>query len=413
MGNRRDFFQQSFGAMGSGLLPAGLVRLWNPEPLASRSEWLRLMLQVAEPVVANLAKGTFSKALIFEGKPGQEARKSVASLEAFGRCFCGIAPWLNLPAEALSTEEKSWLQTWKSMALAALLEGIQEKSPDCFQFTIPQCLVDTAFLVYGLLQGEQVIWHQLTAREQQQLVSRLVQTRQFKPYNNNWLLFAAMVETFFQRMGYPHLQETIDHAISQHVAWYKGDGWFGDGPEFHLDYYNSLVIQPLLLENLGPAHLHRKAAVQVAQRYATQLELLIHPDGSYPPMGRSLTYRCGAFHHLAYMAYKDLLPENLSPGQVKKALQLVIHKTLPAPANYQEGWLKIGLTGAQPGLGESYITTASLYLCLSAFMPLGLQPEHAFWQQAAQLISQEKIFAGIDAPADQALKGMPFPGKKE
>jgi hypothetical protein len=245
------------------------------------------------------------------------------------------------------------------------------------------------------------------------LVSRLVQTRQFKPYNNNWLLFAAMVETFFQRMGYPHLQETIDHAISQHVAWYKGDGWFGDGPEFHLDYYNSLVIQPLLLENLGPAHLHRKAAVQVAQRYATQLELLIHPDGSYPPMGRSLTYRCGAFHHLAYMAYKDLLPENLSPGQVKKALQLVIHKTLPAPANYQEGWLKIGLTGAQPGLGESYITTASLYLCLSAFMPLGLQPEHAFWQQAAQLISQEKIFAGIDAPADQALKGMPFPGKKE
>src|SRR5690348_8773828 len=39
----------------------------------------------------------------------------------------------------------------------------------------------------------------------------------------------------------------VDYAIRQHEQWYKGDGIYGEGPEFHWDYYNSFVIQPMLL----------------------------------------------------------------------------------------------------------------------------------------------------------------------
>lgn len=39
-------------------------------------------------------------------------------------------------------------------------------------------------------------------------------------------------------------------ALDSHKAWYKGDGIYGDGAEFHLDYYNSYVIHPLLLQVL-------------------------------------------------------------------------------------------------------------------------------------------------------------------
>ena len=42
----------------------------------------------------------------------------------------------------------------------------------------------------------------------------------------------------------------VDYALRQHAQWYKGDGVYGDGPAFHWDYYNSFVIQPMLLDVL-------------------------------------------------------------------------------------------------------------------------------------------------------------------
>ena len=40
----------------------------------------------------------------------------------------------------------------------------------------------------------------------------------------------------------------IEKAVNKHLEWYKGDGAYGDGPPFHWDYYNSFVIQPMLLD---------------------------------------------------------------------------------------------------------------------------------------------------------------------
>jgi hypothetical protein len=37
----------------------------------------------------------------------------------------------------------------------------------------------------------------------------------------------------------------IGFAIHLFKIWYKGDGIYGDGKDFHWDYYNSFVIQPM------------------------------------------------------------------------------------------------------------------------------------------------------------------------
>ena len=76
---------------------------------------------------------------------------------------------------------------------------------------------------------------------------------------------------------------------------------YGDGPDFHFDYYNSFVIQPILLDiyaSTGVAGEEREwdalapGVVRRAVRYAEVQERLIAPDGSFPPLGRSLAYRC-------------------------------------------------------------------------------------------------------------------------
>ena len=81
-----------------------------------------------------------------------------------------------------------------------------------------------------------------------------------------------------------------------------------------------------------------------ARRYGAILERLVGPDGSFPAVGRSLAYRCGAFHLLAALALREQLPDGLPPAQARAALAAVIRRTLEAPGTFDaNGWLTIGL----------------------------------------------------------------------
>jgi hypothetical protein len=126
--------------------------------------------------------------------------------------------------------------------------------------------------------------------------------------------------------------------------------------------------------------------------------------GSFPAIGRSLAYRCGAFHLLAQMALRGSIPASVSPAQVRGALTAVIRRTLEAPGTFDaDGWMQIGFCGHQPGVGETYISTGSLYLCSVAFLPLGLPATHAFWSAPAQPWTSARAWAGQAFPIDHAL----------
>ena len=82
----------------------------------------------------------------------------------------------------------------------------------------------------------------------------------------------------------------------------------------------------------------------------------------------------------------------------------VIEKTLNAPANFdKDGWLNIGLSGHQPGIADTYITTGSLYLCMEIFLPLGLPVTDEFWSGPEEPWTAVKAWSGQDVPADHAL----------
>jgi len=150
-----------------------------------------------------------------------------------------------------------------------------------------------------------------------------------------------------------------------------------------------------------------------ARRYAAIQEMLIAPDGSYPAIGRSIAYRCGAFQLLAQMALRDQLPEGMAPSQVRCGLEAVIRRTLGAEGTFDEGgWLRVGLAGHQPCLAESYISTGSLYLCAAAFLPLGLAPSHEFWSGPDTDWTGRELWGGKDMRADHALHIAPPRSKR-
>jgi hypothetical protein len=148
----------------------------------------------------------------------------------------------------------------------------------------------------------------------------------------------------------------------------------------------------------------RPRVLQRARRYAAILERLIAPDGSFPAIGRSIAYRCGAFHLLAQLALRRELPDTVSPPQVRAALSAVIRRTLGAPETFdRDGWLTIGLAGHQPAIGERYISTGSLYLCAAAFLPLGLAPSDPFWALPAEPFTAERAWSGKAFSIDHSL----------
>ena len=98
------------------------------------------------------------------------------------------------------------------------------------------------------------------------------------------------------------------------------------------------------------------------------------------------------------------LPEGLAPAQVRGALTAAIRRTLEAPATFDdEGWLRVGLGGHQPGIAEAYISTGSLYLCTAAFLPLGLSARDPFWADPAVDWTSRRAWGGADLATDHAL----------
>ena len=257
-----------------------------------------------------------------------------------------------------------------------------------------------------------VLWQPLGPRGQSRIIAALKSSRQIPtPTNNNWVMFAAMVEAALLDMGEPALAERLEDCLRKMLGWYVGDGAYGDGEFFHFDNYNSFVIQPMLLDVLAVLQRHdarfapaRAVVLKRAQRFAEIQERLIAPDGTFPSLGRSTTYRFGAFQLLAQIALLRELPVNVKPAQVRCALTSVIRKMMEAPGTFDaRGWLQIGFCGHQPGLGESYISTGSLYMCAAGLLPLGLPPEDEFWSAPAERWTSQKLWSGENLPADHAL----------
>jgi len=415
---RRFFVNQAAAGLATALVlpqavagtPAAPVAPAAPRPAPDRTYWLNTLLRVADPVLTAAAAGRLKATMPVEAAAGQqEGRRNVTHLEALGRTLAGLAPWLEL--KDVPTDEAARQQRAAEQARQAIAHAVNPQDTDFLNFNRGgQPVVDAAFLAHALLRAPTQLWEKLPAATQTQLVAALQSTRVIKPVYSNWLLFSGIIEAALLKFTGQGDAMRMDYAIKEHQTWYKGDGTYGDGPDFHWDYYNSYVIQPMLLDLVGTlvaAGKERKELLETirgrARRYAAVQERLIGPDGSFAAFGRSLAYRCGAFQHLAQCSLQGLLPEGLPAGQVRSALSAVIRRTMEPKGTFDaQGWLQIGLCGHQPGIGETYISTGSLYLCTTAFLPLGLPATHAFWVDPAQDWTAKKIWSGQDVSTDHA-----------
>jgi hypothetical protein len=377
-----------------------------------RAYWVSQADRLSRTILPALAVGRLKTSMPHEGPP---QRVAFAHLEAFGRLLLGLAPWLESDAEA-SVAERALRERCRALALEGLARAVDPKSPDRMNFSEgPQPLVDAALLCAALMRAPKSLLAAVQGDTRRHLIEALRSTRSIEPYWNNWLLFAALVEVCLARLGADWRPAPIATALRLHETWYKGDGTYGDGPQLAWDYYNSFMIHPLqleILENIRPFSDRWQPAhgtlLARARRHAEVQERLISPEGAFPPLGRSICYRAGVFHHLAFMAWRKDLPASLTPAGVRCALSAVLRRQMERPGTFDaQGWLTLGFAGHQPELAEDYVCTGSVYFAATVLLPLGLGPDEEFWAGKDEAWTSKKLWEGLPGPRDQRMKPDP------
>ncbi|WP_347304673.1 DUF2264 domain-containing protein (plasmid) [Croceibacterium sp. TMG7-5b_MA50] len=380
---------------------------------ADRTYSVDLLRRMAEPVLGPMARGRLQREWTPELSPTWDGRDPhVAYMEAFARLMDGVAPWLALPDDP--SPEGQLRARLRDQALASFTHSVDPASPDYLLWrSHGQALVDSAYFTSALLRAPDALWKPLSRTTQRRIVEEIKGLRRVSPPYQNWILFAAMNEAFLFSIGEEWDPMRVDLAIKKFLEWYAGDGWYGDGPRFHFDYYNSYVIQPMLVQilqtlaagepafnNLKPAA-ELELAIRRAQRYAEHVERMIGPDGAYAAVGRSLTYRTAVHQPLGFLAWHGLLPDTLPPGQVRAATMAAQRRVFADPSNFNDaGYLTIGFARHQPTLGDIYSNAGSMYIASESLIALGLPASDPYWTAPPLPWTMLRAYSGEDFRKD-------------
>lgn len=374
-----------------------------------RQVWADLCYKISQPVLENMSKGNFQKDFPLELSPKWDGRDTkVAYLETFARLMAGISPWLALPDDGTPEgKQRKQLHEW---AIQAYKNAVDPNSPDKITWltNTSQPLCDASYLVESFMRAPEATWGQLDEVTKKRYIEGLKSLRTIRPAYNNWLLFRAMVEVFFMSIGEDVDEYALSVGLQKMSEWYLSDGWYSDGPEYAMDYYNSYVMHPMMVEVVEMCKKHKFStpisldlAVKRMNRFNTILERFISPEGAYPAVGRSVIYRMGAFQTLAMSAWKYGLPKDLTNGSVRSALTCVMKRMFAVDGNFDDkGYLRLGFTGHQPNLANYYSNNGSLYMTSLVFMPLGLPADHPFWTAPAEPWTSQKAWSGQEFPED-------------
>ena len=364
-----------------------------------REEWIAVLRRTITPVLEGFATRTIKTLFTPVYSPlNTNPNPNVAYVEVFCRTLLGSAPYISTPAGAAEFGEL--LTTATNAAFSGYINW------ECAdQLLVEMALVSLTYLRYPAL------WTALSPDTSSAILLVIAQANCFPPHKNNWVLFKCAVEIFLYKKGRLSTLGPTIARLAEFEKWYIGDGWYKDGAVFHMDYYNSFVILPFLVdlyEALG--YVAPVGAVTRAwnrlQRHAEFLERLIGPDGTFPLFGRSMVYRTGVFHALAYAAARQRLPPSLPAAQVREALGAAVAKMFaPAADDLYDaaGFLKLGFRGLQPDITDAYSNNGSVYYALLVFTPLALPADAEFWVSAPTEWTQKRAWAGHSVPRDKAI----------
>jgi hypothetical protein len=363
------------------------------EDSMSYNDWLAHFIKIVNPVLEAYENKNLITCWNPQFPPGALDRNhaACARVEMLARVMLGAAPLFSIEGNA---EVDILQKRIVGMVDVAFQEKYIEISGG------EQLLIEFGNIAWAFVRSPQ-FWKRISSGSCAAIVNYMrAMVKKYPAHNNNWLLYKSVIHVF--------LNETREarSLLAAFESFYVGDGWYKDGSVFHMDYYNSFVITPLLVDiykKLGLKDGLARACARLG-RQAVWLERQIGPDGTFPIFGRSMVYRTAVFHALVYACVAGCLPPTLRPSQIRCGLSGVLERMFGATSNNfdEHGFLHLGFLGHDPELANIYSNSGSCYFALVIFAVLGLDPRHEFWSGPACDWTQKRAWTGQSVLKDIA-----------
>jgi len=217
--------------------------------------------------------------------------------------------------------------------------------------------------------------------------------------DNNWHLYPVLIGKVLESLGEPADQAAIDAHFKRFLAFYRGGGWYSDGPGADFDFYNAWGIHYELfwLRRISPGFGGEPVREAMREFVSSYIDL-VGPKG-IPIMGRSICYRMAAPAPLIAAAMpEDGAPPAVDPGLARRALDAVWRYFI-AKGAVADGVPTQGYCGTDLRILDNYSGPGSCLWSLRSLVLAFLSPPEApLWTSNEEPLPIERGSYRIDIP---------------
>lgn len=315
---------------------------------------------------------------------------NIDAMEGFSRILPMISAWISAKRPpAIRTLDGDRISL-AEVSRAGLLAGTNPKSKGFWGHVHhgDQRIVEAADLALSIWLLRDQVWPQLSLSERKAVAVWLSEVNEKMLPDNNWHLFPVLVNAILHSLGYPSAQGLARAHYNRLKSFYRGNGWFSDGPGRVFDYYNAWGIHYALfwLSVVDPqwdSDFIDKSLSDFLQNY----KFLFSTHG-FPITGRSICYRMGAPAPLVAGAARGL--EGVTPGMARRALDCVWRYFI-AKGAVRQGRPTQGYWEDDLRLLDNYSGPASsLWSLRSLIVAFYCPPESEFWTAPLEKLPVEE-----------------------
>jgi hypothetical protein len=331
---------------------------------------------------------------------------SVDALESFARLAPAWSAWLYNPSNPTVISYTGRQMDLAELLCRALVEGTDPDSHHTYWGEMDhfsQHIVEAADVSIAVWLSRERVFNRLGRMEQARIMAWLAKVDGKQTYFDNWILFPAISTMVRLKMGYPASVRDLDARLEQIGEFYRGDGWYADGPGNEYELYNAwmfgwhLLLWAWIDGDRRPEL--RQVVLRRAQSFIQGFQFFFGSNGVYPAWGRSIVYRFSAVSAFETSHLLGIAPAN--PGLLRRISSGCMryfyeHGFLDPEQHY----IYQGFHGHFPQAGESYISPGSPYWACHALFALSFDRSDPFWtmKEAPLPVEQADFDLALPAP---------------
>lgn len=344
--------------------------------LHTKGDFINCLNKIINPLEKYYTEG---RAGIKCGEFGVMYGEKIALMEGFARVFWGLAPlWAG-------GGENGRLD---SLCLEGIINGTNPEHQEYWGeiYDGDQKMVETAALGLALAIAPHKVWDPLNDIQKKNFEKWMQQMNVAQADENNWKMFAVMVNLGLKNVGCEYSHEMMEHGISCIHSYYRSNGWYHDGNTDQADYYVAFAIHfysliyAKIMEKDDPEN--SKIFKERASLFAQDFIYWFAEDGAALAFGRSLTYRFAQCCFFSACVFAGVMP--FSMGVMKGLISRHFQWWMSKPIFDNGGVLTVGYEYPNLCMSEFYNGFGSPYWALKAFLILALDDDHEFFKAEAE-----------------------------